>query len=130
MTIQKVATFIAVLTLTLAPAYLFAQQPPQSGIVPCDGVSCTCQDLAKLANNVLTWIIYVMVFISAATFSYAGFRYLTAGGDSGQVSEASKMLKNVTKGIVLALIAWLVVDTTLRTLGNSTLYGMWSKICS
>ena len=127
---QKVLAFGASSLVVLSyPLFLYAQVT--TGIVPCGGVECTCAHLAQLANNVLTWMLYVMVFISAGTFSYAGLRYLTAGmaGDPGQVQRASKMLKNVTKGLVLALMAWFIVDTTIRTLGNSQLYALWSKIC-
>ncbi|NBV77199.1 hypothetical protein EBR66_03490 [bacterium] len=127
---QKLLAFLAAGSLYTVPLLLFAQQ--QKAIVPCDGVQCTCNDLGQLASNIMTWMLYTMVFISAGTFSYAGFKYLTSGmvGEAAQVESAKKMLKNVAKGLVLALLAWLIVDTTISTLGNSKLNDMWIKICS
>jgi hypothetical protein len=135
---QRILAFTFVTFLLVAPALVIAQgnfdpraitQNSREGLVPCDGVNCTCKDLATLANRVLTFTIYVLIFLSAITFSYAGFQYLTAGGDSGKVSHASNMLKDVAKGMGVALIAWLVVDTLVKTLTKPAIYNVWSQIC-
>lgn len=127
---QKTLAFVTAAGAYVIPGFLFAQAG--KAIVPCSGVDCTCEHLGQLASNIMTWMLYSMVFISAGTFSYAGFKYIASSkmGMGDQVASAKSMLANVTKGIVLALLAWLIVDTTIKTLGNSKFYDMWNKICS
>ncbi len=139
MTFQRLGAFVFVSFLLALPVLALAQNfDPRTlnqnsrateGLVPCTGVNCTCKDLGIMANRVLTFSIYIMIFISALTFSYAGLQYLTAGGDSGKITRSTSMLKNVAKGLGLALVAWLIVDTIVRTIGNFNFSSTWSQLC-
>lgn len=126
--------FACLLLLSLAPVFVYAQTIPT--IVPCDGTSvgggeeCTLCHIAKLAQNVLNAGIYLAVFLSAFLFAYAGWQYITAGGDPGKASEAKKVFWNVGVGLVLILAAWLIVDLIMKVLiSESVLLGPWNDIC-
>jgi cytochrome bd-type quinol oxidase subunit 2 len=121
-TILSIGTSVAV----FLPVLVFAAVGDP--IVPCDGVHCTCRDLATLANNILNWIIYLAVFGSALLFAYAGARYLTAGGDAHVTQEATNMLKNAAKGIIVALMAWLIVSTIVQTLASPDIVQSWNAL--
>ena len=125
--ISSVAVFFALLFLVLAPVVVFAQIPT---IVPCNGTDCTFCHIAQLAQNVLNGGIYLAVFLSAILFAYAGWQYITAGGESGKASEAKKIFWNVGIGLVLILGAWLIVDMIMGILtSREALFGPWHEIC-
>lgn len=99
-------------------------------IVPCNGVDCTFCDIAQLAQNILNTGIYIAVFLSAVLFAYAGWKYITAGGDSGGAGEAKKIFWNVGVGLVIILAAWLIVDLIMKMLvSESALFGPWNQVC-
>lgn len=121
------AVALAIVFLLIAPAIAFAQIPT---IVPCNGTDCKLCHIAQLAQNALNAGIYIAVFLSAILFAYAGFTYITAGGDPGKAAGAKKIFWNVGAGLILILSAWLIVDFIMKMLvGESTILGPWNKIC-
>jgi hypothetical protein len=123
--------FPAVLILTsllfLTPALAFAAGLPAQ-IVSCTGVNCTVCDIATTAQNVLNTGIFVMVFLSAVLFAYAGWEALTAAGNTEKYAHAKSIFGNVVLGLVIILSAWLVIDTLMRTMLGSG-FGPWNAIC-
>ena len=106
----------------------------QTTIVPCTGAGggepCNICHIAQLAQNLLNTGVYIAVFLSALFFAYAGWTYMTAGGESGHVTEAKHIFMNVGIGLVLILASWLIVDIIMKTLVNeSALRGPWNAIC-
>jgi hypothetical protein len=103
-------------------------------IVPCSGAvadgsggqPCTVCSLATLAQNLLNDGIFVAVFLSAILFAWAGWKYITAGGASGQINEAKSIFWNVTLGMVLILSAWIIVSVIVKTLAPSL---NWNQLC-
>ena len=105
-----------------------------TSIVPSD---CTgdggCQsicDLAQLAQNVLNDGIYLAVFLSAVLFAWAGWKHMSAGGDSHQISEANKVFSAVFIGLIIILSAWLIVDTLMRTIAGQPAGLPWNEVCT
>ena len=114
-----------------------------SGIVPCgDDVNengiidpeeeCGLCNLVELASESLKFAVYFTVFVATFLIVYAGFLYITAGGESGKISSATKIFGKVVGGLVIVLVAWLVVDTLLKTFfADSPLnknFGPWNQI--
>ena len=126
MTVRQ-GMLVALMTLAMAPSVVYAASFPSAGIVPCDGPNCTVCSLATLAQNILNIGIYLAVFLSAVLFAWAGWKYLTAGGDTGEVSSAKKIFWNVAIGLIIILGAWLIVDTLVHTLTN---INGWNNLCS
>ncbi len=115
------------LLLITFPLIAFGQGGLPKQIVPCKGVDCTVCDLALLAQNIINTGIFMMVFISALLFAYAGLLYLTSAVEN-KISSAKSIFKNVTLGLVIMLAAWLVVDTLMKSvLGGN--FGPWNDIC-
>ena len=106
-------------TLTQAQSQFIGDTLP-GGIVPCGDPTdtsslCGLCDLVALAQESLNFAVYFTVFVATLLFVYAGFLYITAAGDSGQISTATKIFGKVVAGLVIVLVAWLVVDTILKT---------------
>lgn len=129
---NKVRIFITILllfTVLIPVGALYAQgsetdppeestlQPgwsnPRTGLVPCDGVTVKCDFCAfiKLANNVITFIIYTSFLVAVVGFMYAGLLLLTAQGDPGKRNNAKKIFTHTMWGFVIILSAWLIVYT-------------------
>ena len=94
-------------------------------IVPCDGVQipggttireCDFNMLIVLAKNIINFLLISSTAIAASCFFFAGYLYLTAGGNVGQITRAHHIFKNVAIGLIIALSAWLIVNTILTAI--------------
>lgn len=123
------------LTFTLSFALLFFvfafivttplwAQTQDTGLVPCTGSAgsnCDLGALITLFQKVIDFVLVgIAVPLSMALFAYAGFLYLTASGDSGQIEKGHKMFINVLIGFVLALSAYLIVTILVSVLLSGT----------
>ena len=109
--------------LVMMPFLALAWSPTSGeGIVPtCDAVTgCGWDDLIKLMQNIIDFLVYATVFVAAIAFAVAGFKYLTAGGNVGQVKSAHAIFKNVAIGLIFVLSAFLIVKTILVALLKDT----------
>lgn len=84
--------------------------------IKCGQFSPDCQfsDLITLAQDVINFLLYAIAApIAAVMFAYAGWLYLSARGNPGQITEAHGIFGNVLTGFVVALAAWLIVSFVL-----------------
>ncbi len=79
---------------------------------------CGWTHLLQLAQNLLNFMVYIAVPIAAIAFAYAGWLYLSARGNPGQITKAHGIFMNVAIGIVIVLVAWLVIDQIMEALVN------------
>jgi hypothetical protein len=66
--------------------------------------------------------IWFATVIAAIIFAYAGFKYMTGGGNPGQIKEATGMFANVFWGYVIVLSAWLLVKFILTALAPDAVF--------
>lgn len=99
-------------------------------IVPqtCDGPTCQACHLVLLADNIIEFLISIFAVIGAILVAWAGLLMATSRGDTGQLARGKSILLNSIVGLVIMLVAWLVVDTIMKTLAGSDAYGMWQEI--
>ena len=118
--------FFVVIPVTFAFA---AQSDLASQIVPCNGPDCNVCHLVQLAQNLINIGIFITIALSAMTFAYAGFLYLSSGGNPGQAAKARGIFTNVAIGLVLILGAWIGVVTLMKTVvDEGSLGGPWNAI--
>ena len=91
---------------------------------------CNTCDLAKLAENLINFMVQISFVISALLFAYAGFLFFTAGADSGKVSNARKIFTNTIIGIVIILTAWLVVNVIISVMTGQGLNPFTEVLCA
>ena len=112
---KKILPFVLSLVVFTAPALALG-----AGLVPDCGAtgSCNFNDLMTLINTVIH---FVLVDLATPLFAliiiYTAWLYLSSGGSSENVTKAKKIFKNALIGYVIALAAWLIVTTILKTLG-------------
>jgi len=88
-----------------------------AGLVPCTD-NCNLGDLLELIKRVIDFLLKsVAMPLAAIAFAWAGFLYLTAGGNPAKVSQAHDIFKGVVIGLLIALAAWLIVSAILKGLG-------------
>ncbi len=119
MSFQRLFTFLIVFIFFIIPVLVFAEPSGNftGNVAPkCSGSDCSWSDLIEFGKNILNFIIYIAIIAAALMFAYAGFLYMTDGGSSTKIKDAHGIFFNVAVGIIIVLVAWLLVDTLLKTL--------------
>ena len=78
---------------------------------------CNFSYFMDLINGLIKFMLFVIAtpFV-AIIIMYTGYLFLTAGGSAGQTEKAKKILFNVVIGYVIALAAWLIINTIIGAL--------------
>jgi len=124
---KKNKILIFVLTLMLVSLPIFAFAADWSGLVPCGKSGgtevqkhpCTFNDALTLINTIINFTFgYLVVPIAAIMFAFAGFKLITAGGESsGARSEAKAVFTNTVIGLIIAAGCFIIIKTLLVILG-------------
>lgn len=110
----------------------FVYAKTTSGLIPCGndvsggmvtaGQECTYDDLIKLAQTVINFLIFGLAApLGAIMFAYAGYLYITNGGNESQIKQAHDTFLYVFWGLIVALAAWLLVNFIFQFLVDPTL---------
>jgi len=87
---------------------------------------------ARLRRHQISHLLAVA--IAAIAFAYAGLLYMTAAGNTGNVSRAHGIFIDVVVGIIITLIAYLIINMFLTVLisgggnGSSFLGHAWDTV--
>ena len=76
------------------------------------------QTLSGLISNLTSWIVGILAGVATLFLTIGGLRYLTAGGDPGQVEKAKTALKSAAVGYALAVLAPLAVSILASIVGG------------
>ncbi len=82
--------------------------------------------LAQLGQNIINFLIELSIPIAVGLFVYAGVLYFTSGGSPQNTNKAKKIFSTALIGFVIALSAWLIVQTLMNTLISEQYAGKWS----
>lgn len=118
--VQRVA-FLAAFVFLFGARELFA-----AGLVPCGGTGepeCDFYQFMDLINKVISFLIFdISMPVAAVLFTYAGFLLMSSGDNPGKRKNAKNIFIGVGIGLVIAMVAWLLVQVILSTLGYD---GSW-----
>lgn len=73
--------------------------------------------LSGVIDNLRNWIVGILAGVATLFLTIGGLRYLTAGGDPGQVEKAKVALKSAAVGYALAILAPLLVSILASIVG-------------
>ncbi len=126
---NKIKYLIILIPLTL-PSFVQAVWTPGKPLIPCnpknphivDGKTvwdnpCNFDAIILGISNIIDLALYLAAPVATAMFAYAGFLYLTAQDDSGKITTAHKIFKDVAFGVFFVVGAWLIVKAVLIGLG-------------
>ncbi len=106
---QKHLIFLSLGVVLILPTIVLAQ------LVPCTD-NCGFDDLIKIGQNLLTFMIGLGIIISAVMFAYAGWLFFSGGGSTDKIAKGKGIFGSVVIGLIILLVAWLLIDTLLKTL--------------
>ena len=76
--------------------------------------------LRQYILNVLNFALTFLGLIAVAFIVYAGFLYVTSGGDDGNMEKAKKIILYAVIGILVILAAFALVNTVIQNAGRGT----------
>src|SRR3989338_4732208 len=115
--LPKLLSLLAILFLFAAPLAVFADGFPPVPIVPncytddfqITTTGCDFDDAVHLIRHLLDWALFLVIPLATLLFTYAGWLYLSSGGNSGKISQAHGIFWSVGLGFAWVLGAWFVV---------------------
>jgi hypothetical protein len=122
---------LALAPAALAPAVVFAQDNANANINDClsqgsglttgNGATCTpsdtatgtqkIQDIVTLIVNIFSIIVGIIAVIMIVV---GGFKYITSGGDSGNITSAKNTIVYAVIGLVIVALAQFIVKFVLN----------------
>ena len=88
---------------------------------------CTFCDMLKVASNLVDFLTRLALVAGVAAVVGGGFMMLISGGSEERFKKGKNLVTNAVIGIVIALTAWIIVNTLFHILtgdGNA----IWSEI--
>ncbi|QQS65275.1 hypothetical protein IPO96_01845 [Candidatus Saccharibacteria bacterium] len=142
--ISKISTFFSSALLlasfaapVLSPVAVHAQETPAIKQKLCEGANLqigdntNCADEAALesesntaVNKTITFVInlfsVVVGVVAVIMIIFAGFKYITSGGDSGKVTSAKNTIVYAAIGLVVVALAQFIVKFVLGKASSTT----------
>lgn len=98
-----------------------------NGEIPPPGATCSIetdgdpsqkvQDLVSSIISIFSWVVGIL---SVIMIIYGGFRYVTSGGDSGNVTAAKNTIMFAIVGLVIVALSQVIVKFVIGTVGEIT----------
>ncbi|MEK7452697.1 MAG: hypothetical protein AAB614_00515 [Patescibacteria group bacterium] len=116
---------LAVMVLPVA-AQVVPSAPTAGGIgtTPVGGTNIgqtggisTAGDLVTLILGLVNWIAWLIALAAVVFGLYAGFLFITAGGDEGNIETAKNIMIYAVIGIVVAILAFSIVSISRSITG-------------
>lgn len=105
---------------TMAPQTSYALDPlanvcnGTSGNVVCENKDK--EDPNKVIHNIVNILLYIVGLLSVVMIIYGGIIYATSAGDSGKVSMGKNTLLYAVVGLVVAVLAFAIVQWVFDSL--------------
>ncbi len=121
---------VVILVTLFIPDVVFGQE----NLVACTGLECQFCHLISTGQNAMNWLVLILAVVAGLLFAYAGLILVVSGGNSSARERSLAVFRNVVIGYILVLIAWLLVDTSLKMIANQSLlgqggaFGPWNQI--
>ena len=71
---------------------------------------------ADIIDRLTNWVVGLVVAIGILAIIWAGINYVSSGGDAEQATTAKKIIKYALLGIIVAGIAYALVDVFVKTI--------------
>ncbi|MBI4257120.1 hypothetical protein HY626_03650 [Candidatus Uhrbacteria bacterium] len=116
----KVSAWFATLPVILLPAAALAQlseaQTDLTTVGTSIGTDATTNTLPELIGNIIAVLLSVLGIIFVVLVVYAGFLYLTAGGEPDKVKKAKTLLTQSVIGLIIIVAAYAIAAFVIDAL--------------
>jgi len=114
---KKIFVTLGIVGILFAGAVPHVAEATQGKLVQCEGPDdCTFDTLVETGSAVVQFLFEIATAIAVIVIAYAGFLYMTAGGNTGNITKAHQLIWYAVIGFLVALSAWLIVEVLLNTL--------------
>jgi hypothetical protein len=117
--VPTLLTLTSLVTMVLAPlpAYVSAASPKDEvckGISDASGSACgNTGSLTNVMRNIINIFSMITGIVAVIMVMIAGFKYITAGGDSSNITSAKHTLIYAIVGLVIVALAQAIVKFVL-----------------
>lgn len=110
-----------IILYSLFPSVVFAQalniwEGTSGGGCNQASSGCNLCDAIIVAQNIIQMLFELAVPIAVAVIVWGAFLFITAGGSEERVGKGKKTMTAAVIGLVIALAAWIIVNTILHVL--------------
>ena len=114
----------SVLSLSVASSNAFAQVSSGINAATTDEMKNKQIDgsngVIRIVSNILIWVVGIVAVIMIV---WSGFKYITAAGDSGKIASAKSSLIYAIVGLIIAILAYAIVNFVMERLNVSSTPG-------
>jgi hypothetical protein len=118
-------TAVMTASLVLMPVMASAQLTPEStglaGAAAGTGLSTSCtgaECLVTIVGNVISLVLGFLGIVLLIMLLYAGFLWMTSGGDTKGVQAAKTMITNAVAGIIIVAVSYAITAFVLGQLAT------------
>lgn len=111
--------------LVFLPVMASAQLTPEStglaGAAAGTGLSTSCvgtECLVTIVGNVISLVLGFLGIILLVMLLYAGFLWMTSGGDSKGVEKAKNMISNAVAGVIIVAVSYAITSFVIGQLST------------
>jgi hypothetical protein len=119
---QKPARIFAVMAILLSanlaftPATNAGLSEMRSGLGTAAGELQTEQTAPEIVGNLINAVLTLIGVLLLIYLIWAGFLWMTAGGDEGKVKQATSMIRNSIIGILIITMSFVIANQVLDAL--------------
>lgn len=125
--IALISTTFLALNVALVPMAVSAQTNPferagteVNNVGTAAGINSTNRTLPQIIGQIINIILGFLGIVLLLLVLYAGFLWMTAGGDDGQVKKARQYISNAIVGLIIVVAAFAISNFVLGSLVNVT----------
>lgn len=112
------------LSLSLVANFAFAQDFGTNAVANGLNNSLSSADPRFIIGRIIQVALSLLGVIAVVLVMYAGFLWMTSGGDEEKIGQAKKILTNAVIGLVIILMSWaittFILSKLLEAMGSST----------
>lgn len=104
-----------------------------AALVPCGvgagNANCTLCHLVLGFKNIYDYLLSLLLAATTLVIVVAGVMYMVSSGAKGMIEKAKSALTYALTAMILALLAWLIINTVLNALGYNKSGSWWTFTC-
>ncbi len=127
---MKRILFVFLLALSLvgaaafvAPEPVFAQEVTEGLQGVAETINLPSTDPRIIATNIINASLGLLGILLVGIIVYAGFLYMTSGGDEEKTNQAKRWIRNAIIGLILILSSWAIARFVIERLLDATTNG-------
>ncbi len=108
---------LALLASSALPAFAQTIDPCPKGDFNALCSRFGVNSVGNIIQTVITFLLIAAVIIALFYLIWGGIRWITSGGDKGKVDEARKHIVAAIIGLIVAFVAYFILQIILTTFG-------------